>query len=356
MTWLVNTLLELGIRTSHWTSLDAWRETPDGGWTLAEPALGLLKWHLPALHRQDALRFRNDHEVVWEHRLDFARRPLRAAVLYLRDPRDAIHSLYRRDHAHALDYHAYLDRRDVWPDHFPELFFLPPPETYLLFVLFWLTVGESVPLLTVTFEDMRADPAGTLGRVLSHLGESRDEAAVLDALARSDFQAARHAMLRTSAEQGTERLTAARGQVGEWRDSHDAAALARFAGPLARFESLLAGLPTWEADWLAPAAGRDHFGWLAGPPPAGLAAVLKAAEPDVVSPVASVARAAIVAGWFTAASTGTTDFRTPLASRLFPRFHGFLLDGLDAAPVAGLLTSHHFERILQRCRERATRG
>lgn len=351
--WLVNVLLELGIRTTHWGTAEGtggsspWRESGDG-WTLDEPARGLLKWHLPILHRDEPLRFRDGLEVVWEHRLDLARKPGGAVILYLRDPRDAIHSLYRRNYAQALGYHAYLDRPDVWPDHFPDLFFLPPPETYLLFVLFWLTVGETVPLLTVTFEGMRADPVGTVRRVLAHLGQARPDDEIVRALERSDFHAARQAMLRTSAEQGTERLTAAKGEVGEWRTTHDDAALARFARPLARFEALLADLPAAEAVWRAKAIPRDPFGWLEAGAPADLAAVLAVAGGLAAHPSA---HAAVAAGWFTAQAAGGPDFALPLPRRLFLRFYAFLLEGLDSVPIDTLLRSHHIDRILELCRK-----
>ncbi|ALG75543.1 sulfotransferase domain-containing protein [Azospirillum thiophilum] len=352
--WLVNMLLELGIRTTHWGTAKGtgggspWRECGDG-WTLDEPALSLLKWHLPILHQDEPLRFRDGLEVVWEHRLDLARRPGEAVILYLRDPRDAIHSLYRRNYAHALGYHAYLDRLDVWPDHFPNLFFLPPPETYLLFTLFWLTVGETVPLLTVTFEGMRADPVGTVRRVLAHLGQARPDDGIVRALERSSFHAARQAMLRTSAEQGTERLTAAKGEVGEWRTTHDDAALARFARPLARFEALLADLPAAEATWQAEAIPRDPFGWLEAGAPANLAAVLDAVAGRPATQLS--AHAAVAAGWFTAQAAGGPDFTPPLPRRLFLRFYAFLLEGLDSAPIDTLLRSRHIDRIHGLCRE-----
>lgn len=357
VTWLVNVLLELEVRTTHWNTTkgacsDPWQESGDG-WTLGEPERSLLKWHLPILHQDGPLRFRDGLEVVWEHRLDLANNPGGDTILYLRDPRDAIYSLYRRNYAHALGYHAYLDRPDVWPDHFPNLFFLPPPESYLLFTLFWLTVGETVPLLTVTFEGMRADPVGTVQRVLAHLGQARPEGEITRALERSGFDAARQAMLRTSAEQGTERLTVAKGEVGEWRTSHDAEALARFAWTLARFEELLTDPPTAVATWKSRAISRDPFGWLEAGAPTGLAAVLAVATVDGAPTDSSPVRAAMVAGWFTARATGAPTFASPLSRCLFLRFYALLLEGLETAPIDALLRSRHIDRIHALCREMA---
>src|SRR3990167_1068769 len=92
--WLVNLLLELDIKTTnvgfgqnHWFSENEFTVIE------AEP-LKHLKWHLPILHRQEKFVFQKDIEVFWEHRLDFVNQGYRKSVLFIRDPRDAIYSLY----------------------------------------------------------------------------------------------------------------------------------------------------------------------------------------------------------------------------------------------------------------------
>jgi hypothetical protein len=120
--WLINALLELDIKvTNAGFNPGHWIDT-DSGSQLSAKALKHLVWHLPALHQRQLFKFPESLEVEWEHRLDFASGEPRPTILFVRDPRDAVYSLYRRNYEKDRSFISYLNRPDVWPDHFPNLF------------------------------------------------------------------------------------------------------------------------------------------------------------------------------------------------------------------------------------------
>ena len=229
--WLVNLLLALEIRTTNTGHPDHWQDA-DGESRLGPGALDHLKWHLPILHERSRFRFQEAIDIRWEHRLDFARGPACPTILFVRDPRDAIHSLYRRQYEGHYSFPEYLARPDVWQDHFPELFRLPPFETFAYFVSFWLAMSARAPLLVIRFEDTKSDPVGTARRVLDFIGIRRPLEVIEHAVESSSFDNARKAMQTMSEKTGETFVTARRGRPGEWRESYDDEALAFVAGPV----------------------------------------------------------------------------------------------------------------------------
>ena len=232
VTWLINALLHLDIRATntgfepgHWVQ-------EDRASVIGERALSHLKWHLPILHARQSFVFRENIDVTWEHRLDFAQRGPVPTILFVRDPRDAVHSLYRRNRAHEIDFESYLKTEDTWPDHFPGLFHLPPLETFAYFAWFWLAMGRSMPVEVVRFEDAKAAPFETLRSILGFLGVQRSDARIAQALESSSFDSARQAMERMEQLTGTEFKAVRKGQVGEWKKAYSEAALAGL-GPAA---------------------------------------------------------------------------------------------------------------------------
>jgi hypothetical protein len=229
--WLVNLLLALDIRVTNSGHPDHWLDV-DGESHLGPTALDHLKWHLPILHERSRFRFQEAIDIRWEHRLDFARGPACPTILFVRDPRDAIHSLYRRQYEAHYSFPEYLARPDVWQDHFPELFRLPPFETFAYFVSYWLAMSARAPLLVIRFEDAKSDPVGTARRVLDFIGIQRPVEAIGHAVESSSFDNARKAMQTMSEKTGETFVTARRGRPGEWRESYDDEALAFVAGPV----------------------------------------------------------------------------------------------------------------------------
>ena len=228
--WLVNALLELDIKTTnagfepdHWNS-------HDDHWGLSAKALGHLKWHLPVLHERQRFFFPEQVEVFWEHRLDFARLGPCPTILFVRDPRDAVHSLFRRNYAENMEFLQYLKRPDEWPDHFPGLFQLPPFETFAYFCFFWMAMSDSMPVKMIRFEDAKQSPVKIMKEVLNFLQIERTDKQIEAAIASSSFENARQAMEKM--EQATNQVfkTVRKGEIGEWEKVYSEAALAHTQG------------------------------------------------------------------------------------------------------------------------------
>lgn len=253
--WLVNLLLALDIRASNAGFPRHWHERGRQS-RIDDQALAHLKWHLPVLHQRVDFSFREAIDIVWEHRLDFACHAPCPTILFVRDPRDSIYSIYRRQYEAHYGFLEYLARPDIWPDHFPGLFGLPPFETYAYYVSFWLAMEACTPLLVVRFEDAKADPVGTAERVLGFLGVTRTRNEIDLAIESSSFNSARKAMIAMSRETGRDFLTARKGQAGEWRQVYDPASLARVAGPV---EEAMQRLGYSEISMLPPDKLDSHF-------------------------------------------------------------------------------------------------
>src|SRR5262249_5779632 len=130
----------------------------DGATRLHGSAAPIQKW-LPALERRQRFVFRDDVEV--EYVQDFptaTAADASAALLFVRDPRDAIHSAYRRS------------QPDLSLDSFVGF---PHPQTLLdrashwaFFVRAW---SELPGIRTFRFEDYKSNDHDTLRAALDHL-------------------------------------------------------------------------------------------------------------------------------------------------------------------------------------------
>lgn len=230
--WLVNVLMELGIRCDHSSFGEAHWDAADKGDALSGQAYDLLRWHLPVVYRKSHFRFDASIRIIWEHRLDFAKE-LKPTILYVRDPRDAIYSYYRREYSQA-PFPEYLKSAETYPSHFPCCFRLPPADTWAYFYMYWMMMQEFTDLIAVKFEDMRRSPVEEVKRVLEFMGVSRSEEEIREALEYSTFERAKEGMKKAEAETGKVRLTARAGKVEEWREVFTPEALECFSGPAAR--------------------------------------------------------------------------------------------------------------------------
>lgn len=156
-TWLINCLLELGIRTFRYSPDGMWRREK-GRWLLNPHEQLLRKW-LPALSDHDRFDFRDDIEVQWMHEWRSEKYTDSQIVYFVRDPRDALFSRYKRE-APQLS--------------FAEFAAFPDVRTLLDKVVNWKLFNEgwlSHPRLTVVrFEDYKADAGRTLRQVLHAMG------------------------------------------------------------------------------------------------------------------------------------------------------------------------------------------
>nr|WP_242481758.1 sulfotransferase domain-containing protein [Paracraurococcus ruber] len=155
----------------------------------------------------------------------------RRAVLLLRDPVDAAWSWYRRWEigAEGMAFEEYLRRPGYFRWHLPyRAFQAPPLAVFALFVRFWQLAAEE--LLTLRFEDLKADPVGGTARLLDCMGTARPADAIAAAAGHGSF-----ASLRSGAAAAAWAQVNRRSQVEEWRDRMtEAAHHALLDGPLMR--------------------------------------------------------------------------------------------------------------------------
>ena len=265
VSWLVNCLLELGIRTTMTST--TWIDGPDGSRLTPEYIRERMRWQLPILDREGLVSFRDDgpiHEVYWSHRLSYSHYPARKTILCVRDLRDSAYSQFRRlvNDGTYLDSEAellaFLTRPEIHMDHFPHLFDLPPADTLAYYYLLCLELVPAEQLLVLRFEDRQADPARELRRVLDFLGFVRSEDEMAVALAHSDTRQALALQQKRNAGHHDKTLRARAGKVGEWKDVLSPAALACFRGPAEKalewlgYEPLPAGTASAPESELSP--------------------------------------------------------------------------------------------------------
>jgi len=231
--WLVNVLLELDIQATnaspnykdhHW-------QTDEQGRTRFHPkAAAHLKWHLPVLRTDRHFMFERDVHVRWEHRLDMAREP-RPTILFTRDGRDAVYSHYRRHHSDSSSFEDFLKEPCTWPDHFPDLFDLPPAESWALFNYIWLEMASVMPVQVVRFEDAKENPQQVVQQVLQFLGVHRSSGEITLALENSSYEKAMAQEQSTSTELNQSiRGNHRRGKAYEWKGHYTPAQLNAFSG------------------------------------------------------------------------------------------------------------------------------
>jgi hypothetical protein len=228
--WLINCLLELGIQVDHKPVVDKvwrnatprppsshmWQTLESGALVLNPKAEELRKW-LPALSRSEGFRFRDDLAVEYVQDVATPAWLQTRAIFFVRDPRDALYSMYRRrpreqsleeflDFLHPV---TLLDRVDQWALHAAS----------------WLAHPD---VSVFRFEDYKRDAEGLLGEILAQLDIAADGGAIQRAAAASSFEQARAAEARYRREHPGDREVANRaGRVGDWLGQPDTRPLAR---------------------------------------------------------------------------------------------------------------------------------
>ena len=214
VTWLANCLLELGICTWRHARKAMWQDGPGGAMRL-HPQEDTLKRWLPALSAQAEFRFRPGLEVQWDHTWPRDDDVPREVLLFVRDPRDALYSRYRRE-AGPISYRDYASTIDPWT-------LLDRVDTWCLFERVWLAHPR---VHVLRFEDYKADARALLTRALTLLRVEVSDADLDRALTGSSFERARDAetaYLAAHPEQTLHQINRA-GGVGSWRqlDGDDA--------------------------------------------------------------------------------------------------------------------------------------
>ena len=214
--WILNVLLELGVRVRHRpVEKNVFRSAPRSMWIDDEsgarlhPSCSQIEKWMPALTLRERFHFRDDVEVDYTQDLPPKGARGDAELVFLRDPRDALLSAYKRA-LPPIDYDAWLA--------------LPNPRTLLdraanwaLFARAWLA-RRGVGL--ARFEDYKADDRATFDAIARHLALDVGASDVPRALAASTFEKAREGELRYRAKHPEDAQIANRaGKVGESREA-----------------------------------------------------------------------------------------------------------------------------------------
>jgi len=212
--WLVNCLLELGVRVNHIAGeTRLWRGSePQNGmwlrdgdsWIIHPRAEVLGKW-LPALMTTQRFAFRDD--VVVDYVQAFPTGPTDDALLFLRDPRDAIYSLYRRRRA-GMPFADYCQMPNVQT-------LLPAADHWAFYVQCWQAqAGAHV----YRFEDYKHDDVALLTRIVGDfdLGFAAQAIGRAAAASTSDKAKIGEALYRER-HPGDWEVANRAGKVGDWQ-------------------------------------------------------------------------------------------------------------------------------------------
>lgn len=204
-TWLINCLLVLGIKT--------YRVGPEGqemwvkglqGWQL-DPRENILKQWLPVLSQREHFEFCDQLEVQWLHEWPTDADWNHRVLYFIRDPRDAMYSRYRREGA-SLPFIDYL----AFPDAFS---LLEKIDHWRAFNETWMAHPN---LKVVRFEDYKADALQLLRQVVEWIGLSRSENELINAVENSSFETAAQAEREYLKIVGSTQVINRAGKSGEW--------------------------------------------------------------------------------------------------------------------------------------------
>ena len=185
MGWVINCFLELNILCyRNQLKDDTWErfELPAGyrkkGYTpySLTKLEHLLQPHLPTLMRRQQFLFRDDVLVHWGHDYPDKNHPIDKVILVVRDPRDAMLSIYNRpskpwscsfrEYIEWIDYATFLSKIDDW----------------IFFNQCWLQFPN---VHIVRFEEYKNDPKQTLQNILDFCELEYPEAMLDKALCNS---------------------------------------------------------------------------------------------------------------------------------------------------------------------------
>ena len=184
--WLANCLIELNIPV--W---QPWDTEVDNEWKRLAPfhyqyTASQQPWKqtLPALQYLREYKFNPRHAACFRHQWSHAYEKKRRLIFFVRDPRDALFSYWRRtihnETKFNLSFENFVHSRYF---HHPFSF----REYLLIFLQLWKEYLSKSNHLIIRFEDYRNNARHTLGRVLNFLNIEVEDDQIGRALACSDF-------------------------------------------------------------------------------------------------------------------------------------------------------------------------
>jgi hypothetical protein len=144
-----------------------------------------LQIHLPVFAEKRAFHFIPGVAVEWGHLLPRKDRRYDKVILFAREPRDGMYSMFLR----MGGIHAFASFSDYCDDILPRSG-LNRIDEWIFLHLAWLEFKE---VLVLRFEDYKADPLATLRRALDHIGLDFRESEMRRAIDNSTHDKARRA-------------------------------------------------------------------------------------------------------------------------------------------------------------------
>lgn len=222
--WLANALLEMQVPLGHLWSFETAGEWEHGSNGDSRYVARHLPWGqtLPSLRLGRTFQFRRDVRPRFTHLFPWQLEPCRKIVLMVRDPRDALYSIWQ-----------WQQHNEQYPPSIPFVEYLASPffggpisivDMLWLHLRSWLSLrgDESRQVYLLRFEDWKRDPVGELAAVTRWMGLDCEQSMLDRAVAASDVrnlhQIEREVARTTPGARRFHRL----GQPEEWRVSWQA--------------------------------------------------------------------------------------------------------------------------------------
>jgi len=192
VTYLLNILLELGIKIWRDGPPAFWHQLPDGGWKI-DPSQIELERHLPSLKFDSTYYFKNDVEVKWCHDWPNDDNYSIPTILVVRNGKDAIYSDFKRQNL-DISFNEFLSSPlNSSADGFQFIhnkWNLPPPEIWALYNLVWMDICKKNGWVVIRFEDLKKDPLTEICKILSFLDLNYSNSEIERAIFLSSFERA----------------------------------------------------------------------------------------------------------------------------------------------------------------------
>jgi hypothetical protein len=184
MSWLLNCLVELDVCIYRGKDpKDVWLIDEDGGHTLADKNDSITTF-VPSIDLNSKHFFESQLAVEFSHDLPNQSESHIPTIVFIRDPRDAVYSQFKRVQSSEKNSPNYLDYlKDLDP-----VFCLTPLETWTLFYWTW---GWAEEKLILKFEDRFEKSLEMIQGVCSFLQIERTEREIMLAIEASSFSRAR---------------------------------------------------------------------------------------------------------------------------------------------------------------------
>jgi sulfotransferase family protein len=214
VTWLLNFFLEINIAISRGQKIsDMWQfDEKKEKYKLQEFEKVLKTW-MPTLFFQAEFSFKDDTVVKWHHDFPNKKNTSNKTILFVRDGRDAIYSLFKRE-GHFYDSYEQMLQNYIKP------FSLPPALTWASFNFLWSKIIPTRKLFIIKFEDIKTNPLPVLQNLLSFLEITRTRKEIEKAIKNSSFEMAKKAeqAYKKQTQQKIRIIANRRGKTGEWQE------------------------------------------------------------------------------------------------------------------------------------------